>query len=96
MAEYKLKHALPQSAPGNTEFHYGYKCEVRQDGIYVELDEISAENFVNSGRVDGPVKKSAPLKETPKQAPVVEEKPSEVEVVEEKPQIKRGPKPKEQ
>lgn len=90
MAEYRLINALPQSLPGSTEFHYGYKCEVRQDGIWVELDELTAENFVIAQRISGPVQKAS--KPAPKQEPVVEEKPQEVVEVIEPVSVKRGPK----
>lgn len=88
MAEYRLINALPQSLPGNTEFHYGYKCEVRQDGVWVELDEITAETFLVGGRISGPVQKAS--KPDPKPEPVAEE------IVESIEKPKRGPKSKEQ
>lgn len=56
MAEYKLIAVLPQSAPGSGEYHYGHKCEVRSDGIYAELDDVTAENFLVAKRIEGPVK----------------------------------------
>jgi hypothetical protein len=94
MAEYKLIAALPQSAPGNTEDHYGYKCEVRSDGIYVKLDDVTAENFLNAGRIKGPIERKVkvvgPVVE-PEAAPVVEPveptvEPEAAPTAEEKPQ----------
>lgn len=92
MAEYRLIDALPQSLPGNIEFHYGHKCEVRQDGIWVELDEVTAENFVVAKRIVGPVIKDSKI--STKQEKVVEDVIQESEEIVEKP--KRGPKAKEQ
>ena len=51
MQEYKLINALPNSLPGNFEDHYGYKCEVRKDGIYIQLDDLTATNWAAAGRI---------------------------------------------
>lgn len=68
--EYKLINALPQSLPGNTEDHYGYKCEVRQDGIYIVLDDISAANFAAAGRIS-PMPKEVKVAPEPEKVPEV-------------------------
>ena len=55
MSEYKLINALPQSAPGNIEQHFGHSCKIKSDGVYIELDELSAANFLVGGHISGPV-----------------------------------------
>ena len=55
MAQYKLLLALPQSAPGSTEFHYGHLCTIKNDGVYIELPEIDAKNFLRGRLIQGPV-----------------------------------------
>lgn len=71
MQEYKLVGALPNSAPGSTEDHYGYKCEVRQDGIYIKLDDITAKNWAAGGRIT----KSVSFEVTPEPV-IVEDEPT--------------------
>lgn len=90
MAEYKLAKALPGVHPGNTETHYGRVCQVRADGIYVDLDHETARVWVGVGRVHGPLRyerPEAPKIETPKseeapniEVPKVEEVPKAPEV----------------
>jgi len=55
MAEYKLILALPQSAPGQEELHYGRLCKIKNDGVYAELTEIEAKNFLRGKLINGPV-----------------------------------------
>ena len=56
MPIFKMPHCLPQSAPGNIEYHFGYKCDVRADGIYIDLtDEATIANFKAVGRIGNPV-----------------------------------------
>lgn len=73
MTEYKLNNAIAQSLPGNFEDHYGYKCEVRSDGIYIKLDDLTAANFSAAGRISGVVKFDKPKEVVVEPAPVVEE-----------------------
>ena len=81
MAQYKLKNALPQSAHGSVEVHYGYSCKVLNNAVWIELGESDAKNFLLGGRIDGPVESDA-----------VEITPEPVK--EEKPKAKRSPKAK--
>ena len=75
MTEYKLNNAIAQSLPGNFEDHYGYKCEVRPDGIYIDLqDEDTIKNFKVGGRISAPVAEKVKEPEVVVEpAPVVEE-----------------------
>lgn len=84
MAQYKLKNALPQSAHGSTEAHYGHACKILNNAVWIELGEVDAKNFLLGGRIDGPIIPDA------KEVPVESVK----EVKEDKPKNKRGPKPK--
>ena len=81
MQEYKLVGALPNSAPGNTEDHYGIKCEVRQDGIYIKLDDVTAKNWAAAGRIT----KSVTFEVTPEPIVIVDDEPTPP-VEDEKPQ----------
>lgn len=102
MAEYFLYGALPQSAPGNTEYHFGHKATVKPDGVWIELDEISAKNFMAGGRIKGPIipdgaktEKKVEAAKAPEVvievAPVVEDKPQTMtEVVESGSGTRRG------
>ena len=74
MTEYKLNNAIAQSLPGNFEDHYGYKCEVRPDGIYIDLqDEDTIKNFKVGGRISAPVAEKVKEPEVVVEpAPVVE------------------------
>lgn len=83
MTEYKLVTAFPQVLPGNKEMHYGMLCDVRRDGVYVELDEITAANWYNGGRIHGPLRYAPP--EVVVEAPKAVEVPFEPVAVEEKP-----------
>jgi len=47
----KLINALPQSAPGNQETHYGHMCQIKNDGIYCEMEDGLANLFETVGRV---------------------------------------------
>lgn len=78
MTEYKLNNAIAQSLPGNFEDHYGYKCQVRSDGIYITLDDVTAANFAAAGRISGVVKF-----DKPKEVVIVDDEPF---APEEKPQ----------
>lgn len=94
MAEYKLCNALAGVYVGQKEVHYGYTCEVREDGIWVSLDSVTAKNWIAARRVHGPLREDPkpveakkaekapePAVEVPKEPEVVE-----APVVEEKPQ----------
>jgi len=81
MQEYKLVGALPNSVPGSFEDHYGYKCEVRADGIYLKLDDVTAKNWAAAGRIT----KSVTFEVVPEPVVIVDDEPTPpVEV--EKPQ----------
>lgn len=96
MTEYKLVNAIPQSLPGNFEDHYGYKCEVRKDGIYIKLDDISAANFAAAGRISGVVKFEPPKEVVVDDEPFEpEEKPLSMKDVIENGSGKRGRPAKE-
>lgn len=95
MADYKLQNALPFSQVGCKETHFGRLCEIRADGIWVELDAIDAKNWIAANRVHGPLREDEPKKvekvvEAPKelevvevvQEPVAEEKPTMTDVIE--------------
>lgn len=73
MPIFKLLQALPQSAPGNKEYHYGYLCEVREDGVYIDLaDEATISNFVLGRRITKHAESPSPAATTAVE-PVVEE-----------------------
>lgn len=92
MATYKLLNALPNSLPGSEEFHYGFKCQVKQDGIYIELDDLTAQNFHNAGRIAAIPKFKEEVKQPEKVASNFDEiKPqSMTDVIENGVQPKRG------
>ena len=75
MPVFKLINALPQSIPGSIEQHYGFNCEVRPDGIYIDLqDEDTIKNFKVGGRISAPVAEKVKEPEVVVEpAPVVEE-----------------------
>ena len=77
MAQYRLILALPQSLPGNTEMHYGRLCEIRNDGVWAELNEIEATAFLRGRKIHGPI--------------IPDEVKEEVKE-EKEPKTKRGPK----
>ena len=67
MPVFKLINALPQSVPGSIEQHYGFNCEVRPDGIYIDLqDDATIANFKAGGRIS-----AAPVAEKVKEPEVV-------------------------
>ena len=90
MAVYRLVNALPQSVSGSEEFHYGYLCKVENNGVWIDLNEQNAKNFLLGGRIYGPI--------VPDEIEKEEVKVKEVEKAEVKEEVKeskkRGPKPK--
>ena len=63
MPIFKLLQALPQSAPGNTEYHYGHRCEVRNDGVYIDLrDDATIANFIAGRRITKHSESPSPAK----------------------------------
>lgn len=76
MPIFKLLQALPQSAPGNKEYHYGYLCEVREDGVYIDLaDEATISNFVLGRRITKHAESPSPAATTAVEPVVAEDKP---------------------
>lgn len=89
MPIFKLLEALPQSAPGNFEYHYGHRCEVRNDGVYIDLtDEATIANFLAGRRITKHAESPSP---EPVKEEVVEDKPlTATEVIEQDTKARRG------
>lgn len=47
----KLHNISSYTPVGSTEFHYGYTCEVREDGVYADIPDALVELEMSSGRV---------------------------------------------
>lgn len=82
MPFYKLHNIAAYTPVGSTESHYGYTCEVREDGVYADIPEELVEHEKSAGRV----REAAEVKEESVEvlqelAPIVDE--SKAVVVEE-------------
>lgn len=51
MPFFKLHNISSYTPVGSTEFHYGYTCEVREDGVYADIPDALVELEMSSGRV---------------------------------------------
>lgn len=88
MAEYKLITALATDLPGNTMTCYGKLCNIKDDGVYIELTSAEAKVYLKAGRI-APL---ANIVDDPTPEPVKEPEPA----VEEKKDAPPEPKAKEE
>jgi hypothetical protein len=60
----KLHNVTAHSPIGSLEQHYGYSCEVREDGLYADVPESLIETELASGRVRATSTEETKVEET--------------------------------
>lgn len=72
---YRLHNITSFEPVGSTVYHYGYKCEVKEDGeVWAEIPKELYELELSAGRIRNESKKAPePIVEVPKQPELIEE-----------------------